>query len=111
MLAVLDDAIACFRKFIFAQDRKGKTLFHEAEEWILEENSDWLFSFETVCEVLDFNPDYVRKGLIRWKERRLGERRRAALYPLTPARKKNKEAISADRLEGAMQRLLRAGGE
>ena len=26
MLAVLDDAIACFQKYAFARDRKGKVL-------------------------------------------------------------------------------------
>ncbi|MGH7828613.1 MAG: hypothetical protein ACREP8_00415, partial [Candidatus Binatia bacterium] len=39
MLAVLEDAIACFQKYIFAQDNKGKTMFQEAEEWILEEDN------------------------------------------------------------------------
>ena len=27
-------------------------LFHEAEEWFLEKNSDQLFSFEYICETL-----------------------------------------------------------
>ena len=52
MLAVLEDAIACFQKHAFARDRKGKMLFQEAEYWIQDTNSDWLFSFANVCEIL-----------------------------------------------------------
>ncbi len=74
MLAILEDAIACFQKYIFARDGRGKGIFREAEDWILEENSDRLFSFENICEVLGFNPKYVRKGLLLWKEMKLAER-------------------------------------
>ena len=74
MLAILEDAIDCFQKYIFARDGRGKGIFREAEDWILEENSDRLFSFETVCDALGFNPSYVRQGLLRWKEMKLAER-------------------------------------
>jgi hypothetical protein len=67
MLAVLEDAIACFQKYVFARDGKGKMLFQEAEDWVQEANSDWLFSFANVCETLGFNPDYLRQGLVHWK--------------------------------------------
>ena len=50
MLAVLEDAIACFQKYLFARDGRGRTMFREAEEWILAQESDWLFSFENICE-------------------------------------------------------------
>jgi hypothetical protein len=52
MLAVLQDGIACFQKYVRAQDRKGKNRFREAEDWIMEENSDRVFSFENICEIL-----------------------------------------------------------
>jgi len=74
MLAILEDAVNCFQKYIFAHDGKGKAIFHKAEDWILEENGDRLFSFETVCDALGFNPSYVRQGLLRWKEMKLAER-------------------------------------
>ena len=73
MLAILEYAVASFQKDIFARDSKGKAIFHETEDWILEENSDWIFSFENICEVLGFNPSYVRQGLLRWKEMKLAE--------------------------------------
>ncbi len=68
MLAVLEDGVQCFQDNVFAQSRRKKKLFEGAKEWIMETNSDWIFSFESICEVLEFNPDYVRQGLLRWKE-------------------------------------------
>lgn len=94
MLAVLEDAIACFQKYTFVRDRKGKGIFREAEEWIVEENSGWLFSFENICGALDFNPQYVRQGLIRWREGRLAERPKAKIYRLTPRRVKRKSGVT-----------------
>jgi hypothetical protein len=70
MLAVLADAIECFQKYVLATDEKGKKLFIEAQEWILETNSNWLFSFENICEVLRLDPNYTRQGLLCWKETR-----------------------------------------
>jgi hypothetical protein len=64
---VLEDAIECFQKYLFAQNERGKRSFQEAEDWILEKNSDWLFSFHSICEALELNPDYLRQGLLRWK--------------------------------------------
>src|SRR5262245_3859831 len=67
MLAVLADAIECFQKYVFAENERGKRSFQEAEDWILEKNSDWLFSFHSICETLELSPDYLRQGLLRWK--------------------------------------------
>jgi hypothetical protein len=84
MLAVLEDAIACFQKYVFAKDGKGKMLFQEAEEWFQEKGGDWLFSFSNVCETLGFNPDYLRQGLAQWKANRLEGHSKARVYQLTP---------------------------
>jgi hypothetical protein len=70
MLAVLEDAIECFQQHVLAQYVWEKKLFQEAEDWILESNSDWLFSFENICQALQLNPDYIRRGLLVWKEAR-----------------------------------------
>lgn len=74
MLAVLEDAIDCFQKYIFARDRKGKKLFHEAQDWLLAENGEGVFSFQNTCEALGLSPEYVRQGLMRWKRRKLHAR-------------------------------------
>jgi hypothetical protein len=73
MLAVLSDAIELFQKHLLSKDESGKNLFREVEEWFLEKESDQLFSFEYICETLEIHPDYIRQGLISWKEARRKE--------------------------------------
>ncbi len=75
MLAVLRDAVSCFQKYFAARDRIGTSLFHEAEEWILQQGkSKWLCSFDNICETLDLDPGYIREGLLHWRDHRLRER-------------------------------------
>jgi hypothetical protein len=105
MLAVLEDAIACFQKYVFARDGKGRMLFQEAEDWVLDTNSDWLFSFSNVCETLGFNPEYLRQGLAQWKAAKLESRARARVYQLTPRNRKRKRGLAVTRR--ARQRLRR----
>jgi hypothetical protein len=105
MLAVLEDAIACFQKYVFARDGKGRMLFQEAEDWVLDTNSDWLFSFGNVCETLGFSPEYLRQGLAHWKAAKLESRARARIYQLTPRNGKRKRGITVARR--ARQRLRR----
>ena len=82
MLAVLEDAVACFQKYIFARDGKGREIFRAAEEWILEEESEWLFSFDNICEALGLNPQYLRDGLMAWRQAALQGRPKAKVYDL-----------------------------
>ena len=71
MLAVLESAVEDFQKYVLARNPRGKKLFQEAEEWFLEKDSDELFSFENICETLQLQPDYIRQGLMVWKEAKL----------------------------------------
>jgi hypothetical protein len=68
MLAVLQDAVECFQENVLSEQPWEKKLFQEAEIWILAKNSDWLFSFENICETLKLNPGYIRRGLLVWKQ-------------------------------------------
>jgi hypothetical protein len=77
MLAVLRDAVECFQKYVRTQDRKGKTRFREAEDWIMEEDSDEVFSFVSICEILAIDSSYLRQGLLRWKKRMHARRLKA----------------------------------
>jgi len=87
MLAVLEDAVACFQKYVTAQRPKEKALFQEAEEWFLEKDSDSIYSFENICESLGLNPDYLRKGLVQWKKGQV--RPKAKIYHLNTVQGKN----------------------
>ncbi len=80
MLAVLDDAISCYQKYFAARDKIGTSLFHEAEEWILQQGkSNWLFSFDNICNTLDLNPGYIREGLLHWRNHLLRKRHEVRL--------------------------------
>lgn len=74
MLAVLENAIEQFQEYALAEDPKGKALLQEVEEWVWEKNSDWFFSFENICETLQFSPDYLRQGLLLWKKAKIRDR-------------------------------------
>jgi hypothetical protein len=69
MLAILKEATDSFRRYVVARRSKERRLFREAEEWILEQDSEWLFSFENICETLGLDPGYLRSGLMAWKEK------------------------------------------
>lgn len=78
VLSVLEDAVECFMKCIDSPTNKGQRLFRDADEWISLEDRHWVFSFDNVCDMLDINPEYLRRGLQRWKERKLAAIERAA---------------------------------
>jgi len=71
MVAVLEDAALCFKKYMFARDRRGRNLFEEAEEWIMEEDTGAAFAFRQVCEVLGLDVEYIREGLRKWQARQM----------------------------------------
>jgi len=71
VLSVLEDAVECFMKYIDSSIKKGQRLFRDAEEWITLEDKKWVFSFDNVCEALDIDPNYLRRGLRDWKIRQL----------------------------------------
>ncbi len=71
MVAVLEDGVNCFRKNLFARDQKARQLYLDAEAWITESNRSWFFSFENVCDTLDLDADYIRQGLLKWRDEQL----------------------------------------
>lgn len=71
MLAMLEDAINCFQAYVTVQGGRRQKLFNDAEEWIVRMDDDWIFSFVNICETLEFNPEYIRQGLRRWKQKKL----------------------------------------
>ena len=79
MFAVLINAIECLQKHAGAKTRRCRKLFGEAEAWIFGGNGHALYSFESVCEALQLDANYLRKGLMCWREQtgaRSGPQRR-----------------------------------
>jgi hypothetical protein len=61
--AILEDAVHCYRKYQPAQNRAARERFREAETWIIGSGTEWIFSFENVCQLLGLDPMYVRQKL------------------------------------------------
>jgi hypothetical protein len=62
MLAVLEDAVDMYRKHC-GSDGRNRQLFLDAEEWIDDDDRTWVFSFLNLCDVLDLDGEYLRRGL------------------------------------------------
>lgn len=76
LLAVLEDGVRSFQDNILPRNKKKQMLFEEAEAWLFDDESNGVFSFVSVCTLLGFDPDYMRRGLRQWQERALGGRRK-----------------------------------
>jgi len=63
MIAVLQDAIDCVEKYRSATDPQGRRDFDEVTQWLLAEETRWLFSFQCICDVLGLDANAVRNHL------------------------------------------------
>jgi len=93
LLAVLEDALASYQKHFSSRGGRGMRLFRETEEWIFREDSTRPFSFTNICEVVGFDPQYIRSGLLKWREMKLEELSRMTFEPLSPKAKRIKLPI------------------
>jgi hypothetical protein len=84
MFAILEDAIRIYCKENGARSRGGRRAFREAKEWIESTDCNWVFSFERICDALDLEPGYIRRGVRAWKSRAL-EGQRAMVISLLAA--------------------------
>ena len=66
LLAVLQEAIGTFQRHATARDRRGQDAFSQADAWFASEETEWVFSFVSVCDALGIDAAYVRAGLRRW---------------------------------------------
>jgi hypothetical protein len=99
MLAVLENAIEQFQEYALAEDPKGKALLHEVEEWLWDKDSDWFFSFESICETLKFSPEYLRQGLLLWKKAKMQDREIPSRQQPV-ARRRTKAIAAVSRIQG-----------
>jgi hypothetical protein len=101
MSAVLQEGIETFQKHAASRDELGRTLFEEAHRWVVARFDRSLFSFATVCEMLEIDADYLRTGLLRWLEEQ-GPRTRATrgteLARFAPAERAPGDRVIAERL-------------
>lgn len=92
MRAVLEDVIESLQKYGRMKGEHAKRLSQECEEWIFSNDRAWFFSFINICENLSIDPQYLRRGLVQWKQR--------ALQPTPRPRVKNKSVFRRPLISG-----------
>lgn len=65
MIAILKDAVECLDKFRESRSSSGRSHYLSALEWVQDEDTEWLFSFTNICDLLGFDPDYLREVLLK----------------------------------------------
>jgi hypothetical protein len=73
MVAVLEQAVDDYMSLAGARDRVRRRMFADAERWMESTDASRLYSFETICDHVGLDVDYMRDGLRRWKARVRGE--------------------------------------
>jgi hypothetical protein len=68
LLAVLEEAIRTYQRHAFADDPRSMALLSHVEEWFASEDSEWMFSFVSICDALGLETTYLRAGLRRLRE-------------------------------------------
>ncbi|RMD82648.1 MAG: hypothetical protein D6815_08705 [Candidatus Dadabacteria bacterium] len=99
MLAVLEDAIASFqRNFIQCTDDSDELHDDDVEAWLESDDMSWPFSFASICQALNMEPEYLRKGLRNWRIRAEQQGKRGQVYRF-PFRRVNgrRHSINAKR--------------
>jgi hypothetical protein len=65
MIAILKDAVECLDKYRGTRNSAGRSHYENALDWVQDKGTDWLFSFTNICDLLGFDPDYLRSVLLK----------------------------------------------
>ena len=65
MIAVLKDAVECLEKYRGSSNSAARSHYENAIEWVMDNGTDWLFSFTNICDLLGFDPQYLRDVLLK----------------------------------------------
>ena len=77
MAAVLFDGLQAYMSYICAKGRDARTRHREAFNWVNSKDDQYVFSFESVCEGLGINPQFLRMGLSNACVSQVVERKRS----------------------------------
>lgn len=69
MIAVLKDAVECLDKYRGSRSDAGQCQYESAIEWVEDTDTEWLFSFTNICDLLGFDPEYLREVLLKRENR------------------------------------------
>ena len=77
LAALLFDGVQAYLNYASATTEAVRTRYREAFNWISRRSEDYVFDFESVCEALGIDADYLRLGLINACLSAVGERKRS----------------------------------
>lgn len=69
MIAILKDAVECLEKHRGSRSSAGKINYQSAIEWVEDTDTEWLYSFTNICDLLGFDPNYLREQLLKRENR------------------------------------------
>ena len=82
--AILGKAVEDYQIYLSSKSYHGRCIFLDAENWIFNSKCNAFFGFDSICDILDLEPEYIRSGLLKWKARQLAlplkERRRRQIH-------------------------------
>lgn len=61
--ALLFDGVQSYLNYANSGASEARTRYREACAWIYKRGDEYIFSFDSVCEGLGIDPDYLRSGL------------------------------------------------
>ena len=84
MIAILKDAVECLDKYRSSRNSTGRGQYQNALEWVQDKGTEWLFSFTNICDLLGFDPDYLRQVLLKRENRYVKTVRVTRSIPFAP---------------------------
>jgi len=107
MLAVLEDAIASFQRNFIQARHCHDADDYDVESWLESDDMSWPFSFASICQALDMEPEYLRRGLKSWRDRAETQGTRGQVYRF-PFRRVNgrRHSINAKRERRKLQKAM-----
>jgi len=69
MIAILKDAVECLQKYRGSRSSAGKISYQSAIDWVEDTDTEWLYSFTNICDLLGFDPNYLRDQLLKRENR------------------------------------------
>ena len=63
MLAILEDAVLTILKYAGKPGKRARRLVRDVERWVAVRDRAWIFSFESICSVLDIDAGAMRNSL------------------------------------------------
>jgi hypothetical protein len=61
MYAILEDAVSVYTSEV--RSARQSRAAQQARRWIHGNDRTWVFSFLRICEALDLDPQYIRRGV------------------------------------------------